>query len=118
MDAYEEWMEQAYRDLAAAKMNFTMNAYYVAAFLSQQAAEKALKALIIKETGKLRRIHDLVSLARDVGMPEEMVEMCAYLNPAYTATRYPDVASEIEEDEADDMISIAERVIEWVETRI
>ena len=46
MQESDEWWEQANKDLKAAKSNFLTKEYNVASFLSQQAAEKALKALI------------------------------------------------------------------------
>ena len=113
-----KWMEQAYRDIEYAKMNYEMKAYYVSAFLSQQAGEKALKALHISMYKRFPRVHDLTKLARAVGAPNEIIEVCASLTPAYTATRYPDVYSDIEEDEAYELIGLAKEVIEWVEERI
>lgn len=111
-------MEQAYKDMEYARMNFEMKAYYVSAFLSQQAAEKALKALLISTHDRFPRVHDLTKLARDADAPAEIIETCASLNPAYTATRYPDVSRDIEEEEAYDLLEFAKEVIEWVEERI
>ena len=41
----KEWIDKAKRDLEVARYNFKGNLLEVAAFYSQQAAEKALKAV-------------------------------------------------------------------------
>ncbi|MBI4449078.1 HEPN domain-containing protein [Candidatus Woesearchaeota archaeon] len=50
---YTEWMLQAETDLAEAKKAYDGKSWYVCALLSQQAEEKALKALVMKHTKKL-----------------------------------------------------------------
>ena len=112
------WLKSAERDLQSAKKNFNIEEYHVSAFLAQQSAEKALKALHIKETGNFPKIHDLTRLARLIDAPEEIVKLCAEINPAYTATRYPDVEQEFDRKEVEDLIKKAEKVIEWVKTLI
>lgn len=39
------WLEQAKIDFKSATINFEQKVYYVTSFLSQQAVEKALKAI-------------------------------------------------------------------------
>ena len=58
-----KWMKSAKRDLDSARKNSVMGIFHVSSFLSQQAAEKALKALIIENTGEFPRIHDLKQLS-------------------------------------------------------
>jgi len=59
------WWEQALKDLEIAKKNLDIESFYVSAFLSQQATEKALKALYIH---RLRdtpgKTHSLLHLGR------------------------------------------------------
>ena len=45
LDRSRDWLRQAERDLEAAKLSFNGGIYEWACFLSQQCAEKAVKAL-------------------------------------------------------------------------
>ncbi|RLG17982.1 hypothetical protein DRN63_02225 [Nanoarchaeota archaeon] len=42
-----------------------------------QLAEKALKAVHIKETSGFPKSHDLTRLARLINAPEKIIELCA-----------------------------------------
>ncbi len=84
------WLKQAQRDFISAKHNFSSKDYYVSALLCQQAAEKALKYLYLRQNPKLVRIHDLVKLAKLVNAPDEIIFKCAEINPVYTEVRYPE----------------------------
>lgn len=61
----------------------------MAAFHAQQTAEFALKALEVHSAGKFTRTHDLTELARRVGAPPRIVNLCAALTPAYVAAPLP-----------------------------
>lgn len=55
------WLRQAREDLITAQVNFKGDRFYAASIFSQQAAEKALKALILERTGATPpRTHDLI----------------------------------------------------------
>lgn len=112
-DSASLWLKFAERDLKSAKRNYEIGEYYVSAFLAQQSAEKALKAIHIKKTGKFPKIHDLTRLSRLINAPEDIIKLCAKITPAYVATRYPDVATEFNKNEVKDLIESAEKVIEW-----
>jgi HEPN domain-containing protein len=71
------WLKFAERDLRGAKKNYEIEEYHVSAFLAQQSAEKALKAIHIKETGSFPKTHDLTRLAKLINAPEDIVELCA-----------------------------------------
>jgi len=117
-DPVKTWFKFAERDLRSARKNYEIGEYHVSAFLAQQAVEKALKALHIKKTGDFPKIHDLTRLARTISAPNEIVRLCAEITPAYTATRYPDVAEDFSREEVDELIKSAEKVIEWVKKLI
>jgi len=117
-DPVKLWLKFAERDLKSAKRNYEIGEYYVSAFLAQQSAEKALKAVHIKETGGFPKSHDLTRLARLINAPEKIIELCAEITPAYTATRYPDVAEEFDKKDVEDLIKNAEKVIEWAKKRL
>jgi len=111
------WFMQAEQDLEVAKKNLKLKEWYVSAFLSQQAAEKALKAVYIKKFNDLIKVHDLVFLGRKVGVSEEILKGCGYLSRAYIESRYPgdfETPSEkFSEEEALKCIRIADEVLKW-----
>jgi len=111
----KNWFEKAKYDLKVAEYNLKGEMLDVAAFYSQQAAEKALKALHIARFGALWRVHDLVELARKLNAPPEVVELCAQVNPAYTATRYPDVGDIYEREEVEAILDGSRKVVKWIE---
>ena len=107
----EIWWKQAERDLKSSKNSLNSKDYYVSALLSQQAVEKALKCLYLKEKGELLRIHDVVKLAREVNAPLEIVKKCAEINPVYVEVRYPEgnelPADKINKIEAEEILEMA-----------
>lgn len=110
------WMEKAKRDIGTAKLLFGNDRFEESAFFSQQAAEKALKALLIHKKGKLRKIHDLVELGRDVGLPKEMADEAKELTMAYIYSRYPDAeGAEDMKKRAAEFLEYARRILEWSE---
>ncbi|MBI2079533.1 HEPN domain-containing protein [Candidatus Micrarchaeota archaeon] len=110
----QRWIKKAESDLDTAKYNFDGERYDAAAFYSQQAAEKALKAIYIKKLNSLLKVHDLVQLARKINAPEKIIEVCKFLTSFYIETRYPGLALDINEEEASDALKDSKMVIEWV----
>jgi len=118
-----QWMKQAEADLLSSEHAISSKDYYVSAFLSQQAVEKSLKALGIKERQELIKSHSVSKLAKDNNLPEELVKKIALLEPVYQETRYPDISStipaeEFDETDAAQFYNIAEEVIEWIRKKI
>jgi len=113
-----EWLDKAKADLAIAKYNFEGDFYEDACFHSQQAAEKALKAVYIKKFKKLRKIHDLNLLAKDIRAPAEIIDIGDELNPFYIISRYPGPEEPLGEEDAKKAIEQAKKVLEWVEKEV
>src|SRR3989338_2615742 len=88
------WWDKAKDDLEKAIILFKNEKYDGAVFFCQQSAEKGLKALALKEKGKIKKIHDLVELGRDVKLPENLIAYCKELTLSYIYSRYPDVEEE------------------------
>lgn len=115
------WWEQALKDLESAKKNLEIESFYVSAFLSQQATEKALKALYIhKSRDTPGKTHSLLYLGNEVGIPSKYRHSLRKLNPDFILTRYPDVANGVpyelyDEQIASEKIELAEDVLKWVE---
>jgi len=108
-----EWLKKSESDFDAARFNLEGKKYDVSAFLSQQAAEKALKAVYIKKFKSLLKIHDLVLLCRKLGAPKEIEDVCKTLTAFYIETRYPGIVDEIGEKEAANALAYSQKVIEW-----
>jgi HEPN domain-containing protein len=69
MRRHEDWLKQAESDLCAAEDSASSNHYEWACFQAQQAAEKAIKALIISK-GIESRIHSIKFLLSN--LPENI----------------------------------------------
>ncbi|MFA4700349.1 HEPN domain-containing protein [Pyrococcus kukulkanii] len=89
--------EQALEDLKTAEVLIEAGRYYASVFFSQQAAEKALKALYIEVKKELPpKTHSLIRLSEELNIKdEEILDAVLDLNPEYTVTRYPDAANEV-----------------------
>lgn len=87
-------------------------------FHCQQAAEKALKALLLDWSIPFPYIHDLVRLmgildGNSTDVPQSIRD-AAGLTEYAVAARYPGFDEPISEDELAEAIALAERVLTWV----
>jgi len=96
-----DWLKKANDDIKTADFNLKGRRLDAAAFYSQQASEKALKAIQIEKLGNFRKIHDLVALAQSVNATDEIKKSCSIISPFYTIIRYPDV---IEKDKQENCV--------------
>jgi HEPN domain-containing protein len=95
--------------------------YRDVAFHCQQAAEKALKALIVCRTGErppyVHNLRQLLDQVLDLMPPPAVVEAVLVLNPHYRATRYPGFADDLGfyvARNAERLSGHMERVFQWV----
>ena len=90
----KNWLKFAQDDLKAAEISLGENIPNIVCFHSQQAVEKALKALYLKYFNTTLKTHDLKTISRKLikGAPkfEEYSDKILYLNKFYIPTRYPD----------------------------
>jgi HEPN domain-containing protein len=127
LDPYEEgmrWLLQARQDLDDANYNLEGRRYHLACFLSQQAAEKALKAFLYLKGEEMVLGHSVARLLKTAIRydPEmEMIKGTAGLDKYYIPTRYPNglpggVPYEAFDDEdALKAIGLASKVIEQIQ---
>ena len=108
------WLAKAEEDFEIANFILDNNKCSYAAFLYQQAVEKALKYASLKKNGKLPKIHDCFVLAKQVGAPNSVAEQCDFVTPYYFRTRYPDVGADVTQEEATQLRRAVEEVLEWV----
>lgn len=116
----EDWWKQANEDLKTAVVNMKNARYYARVFFSQQAGEKALKALYIEEKRMLpARRHNMVQLSKLLRAPKPVVEAALELNPEYLVTRYPNAAAGVPEQMYNRNLALihlrsARRILKWV----
>lgn len=116
-----KWLAKAETDLNHAKNSLKLGDFDWAMLASQQAGEKALKAVCISKGIGLVKTHDLSSLARKLKAPREIAENSGLLNPFYTSARYPgsEEFSEAEKQSAGvDAVNSAEKVFEWCRKQV
>jgi len=118
-----EWVNRARSNLAIASRPNTEGIYWEdLCFETQQAAEKALKAVLLARGIKFRYVHDLAELLtaldRDgLHLPDDIRE-AAVLTEYSVEARYPGPYEPVTEDEFRECLKIARTVVEWAETQI
>jgi len=115
----KRWFDLARDDLSSAQVNFKNKQYYVCVFLCQQSVEKALKSLLIKKTGRLLKIHDLVILGKKVDLPSHLLEKCDKLNGVYLDTTYGDLGGKLPSQKfnkvnSTNFLKIAKELLRWL----
>ena len=121
-DDPREWLNRARSNLAMAK-NRVEGAYLEdLCFEAQQAAEKAIKAVMIKRSIAYPYVHDLgrlLELLKQAGeeVPPGIVR-AGELTPYAVDTRYPGTSEPVDQQQYRDAIEIAETVVRWAKDRI
>ena len=116
------WMQFAETNLGTAK--HLMDTYYpkpleIICYHSQQAAEMAIKALIIYHgaQGGLPKKHNLSFLLEQmknmVNIPEEYYDYADILTPYGVSARYPNELF-LEEQDAEEALVLSEKILVWV----
>lgn len=92
MERSADWMDQAEGDLEHARSDLKNGFYDWACFSSQQAAEKALKA-IFQKLGAEAWGHSVADLLEELGksrpISEELKDVALELDKVYIPARYP-----------------------------
>jgi HEPN domain-containing protein len=118
------WLERARLDIRAVEVDLDVSPPLLgdAAFHSQQAVEKSLKALLTHHDHRFRATHDLGELA--LACLEHEPSLKALLRETAPLTeyawpfRYPGEVFEPDRQEVEDAHRLARRVVEEVSTRI
>ena len=124
----QAWLEEAKWDLENARILFNNQRFSTAVFHSQQAAEKAVKALLYfcNLNGWGHSIKTLLDKYNEqLKRPIDSIQKEARnLDREYITTRYPDALPEIaphdayDKENAESAIAQAEMVLSFVETEI
>lgn len=120
MEEAKKWFSKAVEDFNTAKYNLKGEKIDAGLFFLQQSAEKALKAVYIKRFKDLIKVHDLVILARKINAPDNIIDLCKQLNPAYQYTRYPDAIVKIDDPytKAKDFVNYVEEILKWTKKNL
>ncbi|HPA45279.1 MAG TPA: HEPN domain-containing protein [bacterium] len=120
-DAIQQWVDQAQYDLETARAMLKSGRYLYVLFCCQQATEKALKAIIAKQTRKLPpRLHDLIEPANRAGIERDEKQdlLMRSLSECYKKTQYPDIMDAasrgVSAEIARDYLSQTEPIIQWL----
>ena len=122
------WFRQAERDLEDAAFNRHGERYNIACFLSQQAAEKALKAYLYRRGAEDVWGNSLIDLCEDAKLLEMFFDTikadARQLDKYYDITRYPGFlpsgipAEAFDDVDAERAMELAGIVVEFVGQRI
>ncbi len=118
-DDPREWMNRARSNLALIKSVGTGIYLEDLCFNAQQAVEKALKALLIKYDTQFPYTHniaELLTLLQDTGQSlPDFVKTSARLTRFAVTSRYPRIFPPTKQEEYEQALDIAERVVQWVD---
>lgn len=119
----KEWLDRAVLDLGVAKhleSTYHPKPIEIICYHCQQAAEKAIKALILYfgAEGGMPKLHDLSFLLGQIknktAVEEKYYDYADTLSPYGVAVRYPNELF-LEERHAKEAIRYAEEILQWVE---
>jgi HEPN domain-containing protein len=117
-----DWIRQAIRDLESAKAQKVDGFYEWTCFISQQASEKALKA-VLQRMGAEAWGHSVLDLLRALrekaDVPAELDDSARYLDRFYIPSRYPNgwasgiPAEYIMEVDAEQAINHSKKIVQF-----
>jgi HEPN domain-containing protein len=120
----EEWLNHARSDLRLAQLAATdkLVRREQACFHAQQAAEKAIKAVLVLRGIEFPLTHDIEELLEiadtsGISAPREIQE-AGLLTPYAVEFRYPGSWIEISETDTQEALKTADLVVTWAETTL
>jgi HEPN domain-containing protein len=124
MERSRDWIEQAKGDILHAKSDKEHGFYEWSCFSSQQAAEKAVKAVFQKMGAEAwgHSVSDLLyELSQKYEVPKELIDYALELDKVYIPARYPDAhpsgspKTRYIEEEANRLLKYAQRIVQFCE---
>jgi HEPN domain-containing protein len=120
-DDPREWLRSARSDLSLARADVPGADLEAFCFHAQQAAEKAIKGVLLAHDIHFPFVHDLGALldlaARSGIAVSDSVRAADYLTDYAVLTRYP-ALEPVAPDEVDEAIGLAQAVVEWAEDQV
>lgn len=121
-DDPREWLNRAKSNLAQARARVPGAYLEDLCFNAQQAAEKAIKAVLISRGVEFPYVHDLerlMGILESRGEPVPDTVRCAAGLARYAVqTRYPGLEEPVSEQEYAEAVAMAEDVVQWAEGRL
>jgi len=119
----QDWLRIADKDWKRANQLLKKHDPELAGFCLQQAIEKYLKAFLLSNKWKLRRIHDLDALLDDAIIYEKSLEnyrsVCQKISGFYFVERYPLMLdSGLVEDDVRLAIEKVEGLVLWIRAKL
>lgn len=121
-DDPREWLNRAHSNLMMARVEGPAIYLEDLCFNAQQAAEKAIKALLIWHNIEFPYVHDLAELLTlleraDHEIPE-FIRQAERLTRFAVFARYPGLAPPISREEYEETLALAEAVVHWAEEQL
>jgi len=121
-DMAARWLNLARGDLGSATvlLGHQDSALRNVGFLAQQAAEKALKAVLAARDANVPRIHDLTDLLRALGDPPQGLDLDELVRLSKWAVggRYPGNDDNLTRQTAEALVTTAEQVLRIAEIQV
>ena len=121
-DDPREWLNRARSNLARARDRAAEVYLEDLCFDAQQAAEQAIKAVMIERGIDFPYIHDIARLLRllesDGQAIPEHVERAAGLTPYATVLRYPGIEQPVTTGAHAEAVETADAVVRWAEEQL
>jgi len=121
----QPWLRYAESDMVSAEALIRAGQELNAIFHLQQAAEKTLKALYIKQKSSMPpRVHDLHKLAEEcrLGLSRQQKLLLDDLTRSYTGSRYPESWEQPPEDitpeEAQQLMALTREFLQWLRQQL
>ena len=118
-DDPREWSNRAGSNLALAKARAAGVYLEDLCFEAQQAAEKAIKSVMLRRNIEYPYVHDLarlLSLLEEAGeIIPDTVRKAEELTPYAVSTRYPGTTRPVAVHEYEQAVEIATAVVRWAE---
>lgn len=113
----QDWLRNAQSDLTLARLRRTRGMLYEhLCFHAQQAAEKALKAVLLAHTVTFPRTHDLAflmdQLPQAISIPPELIDLPT-LSKYAVQNRYPGDTIPVTANHRTHAVRLAEQTVGW-----
>ncbi len=116
------WVDKAEQHLRGASVLLQSGLDPQCVFFCEQAMETLLKAIWVEQAseGVPPRTHDLVSLAKDLGLKlsEQQTEFLRKLAEQYMPTRYADIPVEYSREAAENYYKNTMELFSWLRQRL
>jgi len=119
----EVWLGAAHEDYVMAQKAMEVELYRQVCFHSQQCAERIMKAVILEKGKRIKKVHDLLELSKDIeNLPLAItvsLDELNFLNQVYQFRYPPDIGllpqGEPRKEDAERALEIAGKVFAQVE---